>query len=247
MKRLTSEERIKLCQILHNNKYDYSKANFSNVKEKTTVMCPIHGEFKITFDNHYYSKNGCKFCKKDVFDNKTFIKKANAVHNNKYDYSKSYYINSHTKVIIICPIHGEFEQTPNAHIRGQGCPNCKVNSKLENIVETLLIENNIPFIKQKKFQWLGNMSLDFYITDLNVAIECQGKQHFNQGGWTKNFDFEKQIQRDKNKFNLCKQNNINIIYFAEIKQNKPYFSKIFYEKSELLKTIRYLYINKENN
>jgi hypothetical protein len=40
------------------------------------------------------------------------------VHNNKYDYSKVEYINTNSKVKIICPIHGEFEQTPHNHLTG---------------------------------------------------------------------------------------------------------------------------------
>lgn len=60
---------------------------------------------------------------------KMFVEKANNVHFNKYDYSKVDYINSKTKVCIICPIHGEFFQIPNSHIRGHGCQKCKADNK----------------------------------------------------------------------------------------------------------------------
>ena len=53
-----------------------------------------------------------------------FIKKSLLKHGNKYDYSKVEYINSTTKVCIICPIHGEFWQIPSGHVRGYGCPKC---------------------------------------------------------------------------------------------------------------------------
>lgn len=53
-----------------------------------------------------------------------FIEKANKIHNNKYDYSKVDFKNVNTKVKIICPIHGEFEQKPFNHLRGQGCRKC---------------------------------------------------------------------------------------------------------------------------
>ena len=59
-----------------------------------------------------------------------FIEKARGVHGDKYDYSKVNYINSKTKIYIICPIHGEFEQTPSNHLhknKPQGCPKCKKN------------------------------------------------------------------------------------------------------------------------
>ena len=57
-----------------------------------------------------------------------FIEKARSVHGDKYDYSKVNYINSHAKVVIICPIHGEFEQSPNSHLKGSGCPRCCTNN-----------------------------------------------------------------------------------------------------------------------
>lgn len=53
-----------------------------------------------------------------------FIKRAKEVHKGRYDYSKVQYINVRTKVIIICPVHGEFLQTPSAHLKGQGCKQC---------------------------------------------------------------------------------------------------------------------------
>ena len=53
-----------------------------------------------------------------------FIKKAREVHGDKYDYSKVEYNGSFAKVTIICPIHGEFEQTPCSHLRGGGCAKC---------------------------------------------------------------------------------------------------------------------------
>lgn len=53
-----------------------------------------------------------------------FIERARAVHGDKYDYSKVEYVNNSTKVVIICPVHGEFLQTPNKHMQGRGCP-CK--------------------------------------------------------------------------------------------------------------------------
>ena len=53
-----------------------------------------------------------------------FIKKAQAVHGDKYDYSKVEYLNNHTPIIIVCPIHGEYPQRPSNHLRGNGCPIC---------------------------------------------------------------------------------------------------------------------------
>ena len=59
-----------------------------------------------------------------AYNKETFIQKAKEVHGNKYDYSKVVYIDSVTKISIICKKHGEFEQLPVSHLRGFGCKNC---------------------------------------------------------------------------------------------------------------------------
>ena len=53
-----------------------------------------------------------------------FIQRASTIHNNKYLYDKVNYVNTSTKVTITCPIHGDFKQTPNNHLQGQGCQKC---------------------------------------------------------------------------------------------------------------------------
>ena len=53
-----------------------------------------------------------------------FIQKAQAVHGDKYDYSKVNYVNYRTRVLIICPKHGEFLQRPDIHLQGKGCTKC---------------------------------------------------------------------------------------------------------------------------
>lgn len=58
-----------------------------------------------------------------------FIERARKVHGDKYDYSKAQYVNSQTKVCIVCPIHGEFWQTPKNHLQKHGCPMCKAEQQ----------------------------------------------------------------------------------------------------------------------
>ena len=53
-----------------------------------------------------------------------FIRRANEIHKGRYDYSKVEYVNSYTKVCIICPEHGAFMQTPTIHLGGHGCRKC---------------------------------------------------------------------------------------------------------------------------
>lgn len=53
-----------------------------------------------------------------------FIAEAKAIHGDKYDYSKVAYIDTHTKVCVICPIHNEFWTIPCDHLHKHGCPHC---------------------------------------------------------------------------------------------------------------------------
>lgn len=251
-KGFTNEDRKLFCSILHNNKYDYSKSDFSSVTKETTVTCKKHGDFITCYDNHFNSKIGCKYCSCPVRDTESFKKEATMLHDGFYGYRKSEYIDSHTKVVITCPVHGDFEQTPNAHLRGEGCPLCKKKSILEDKVEKLLNDNSIKYIKDKRAKWLitdvgGHSHLDFFIPELNLAIECQGKQHFGEGGWNNKYDFENTIKIDKWKKKQCNLKNINIIYFAEKKfvnkYKNDYLGLIFYDCKELLNYIKYLFKN----
>ena len=76
--------------------------------------------------------------------NKTeeFIQKSKLIHNNKYDYFLVEYINSYTKVKIICPEHGIFEQQPSNHLSKNGCKSCGYKKQTENN-EAFLIKANI--------------------------------------------------------------------------------------------------------
>lgn len=64
-----------------------------------------------------------------IFNKCDFIKKANEVHNNYYDYSEFIYVKSNVKGIIICPNHGSFLQRSNSHLSGSGCKKCKVGRR----------------------------------------------------------------------------------------------------------------------
>lgn len=57
-----------------------------------------------------------------------FLKRATKSHGNKFDYSKANYKNNKTKITIICPVHGEYQQFPQTHIKGKGCPKCHLDT-----------------------------------------------------------------------------------------------------------------------
>ena len=121
---MKKEEFIEKARLIHGDKYDYSLVDYKNNKTKIEIICPIHGVFFQKPNGHLSRKNGCPKC---VGKNKTteeFIEKAKLIHGDKYDYSLVDYKNRRTKIKIICPIHGTFEQFPNDHLNGSGCPEC---------------------------------------------------------------------------------------------------------------------------
>ena len=120
----TTTEFIKEANLIHNNKYDYSKVNYVNNKEKVCIICHKHGEFWQKPDKHLVGQ-GCPSCSKTKKNTTaSFIEKARKVHGDKYDYSKVNYVNNKEKVCIVCPEHGEFFKDPHNHLKGQGCPIC---------------------------------------------------------------------------------------------------------------------------
>ncbi len=108
----------------HDGKYDYSLVEYVNSQTKVKIICPEHGILEQVPANHS-NRYGCSSCggtsKNKLCD---FIKKANSIHNNKYDYSLVEYVNNKTKVKIICHEHGIFEQRPDNHLNGQRCGEC---------------------------------------------------------------------------------------------------------------------------
>jgi len=131
MKKLTTNEFNEKANKTHNYFYDYSLVNYIKSNQHIKIICPKHGVFEQTPNNHLSNK-GCPKC---IGMNKTteeFISEAKLVHVDKYDYSKVNYINSYNKVKIICPIHGNFEQLPFNHLHNNGCVKCSGKNKPTN-------------------------------------------------------------------------------------------------------------------
>lgn len=176
--KITTQDFINKSISIHCNTYDYSKSIYVNSNTKIIIICKEHAQFTQLPYNHY--KYGCgkcgfsnnirnfylqKKCKDD------FIEKAILVHNNRYDYSKSIYINAATKLIIICKIHGEFEQTPNNHLRNRDCPICgdlsRSLTKMSdyNDYYKLFIEKHGNKYDYSKVNWQGSC--------IKIIITCK--------------------------------------------------------------------------
>ena len=180
--KLTTKQFIEKSIKIHGNLYDYSKTNYTGTHNKVIIVCKIHGEFTQTPSNHY--KHKCSKCKNDsnkrnkLLKEKSkneFEKKANIVHNNMYDYTKSIYENA--KLIIICKIHGEFLISPNSHLRGKGCIKCGIirskNFKIKDYEEYYI--KFLEMYKEKNdyslVEWKGSSSY--------IVVICKNHGIFN--------------------------------------------------------------------
>lgn len=114
-----TEEFVAKANIKHNNKYLYSKVNYTTAKVKIEITCKEHGDFLQSPNNHL-SGYGCKKCalQSRTLSQSSFIERSTKIHNNYYDYSISKYIEADSNVEIICPIHGIFSQLASSHLRG---------------------------------------------------------------------------------------------------------------------------------
>jgi very-short-patch-repair endonuclease len=191
------------------NKYDYSLVNFisSNVKVKIK-----YGEIIYEQTPH----NHLKYAPEKVLrkTQEEFINECKLIHDNKYNYDKTIYILDRIKVNITCPEHGNFEQLPNHHKKGVGCPSCN-ESKGEKKISSFLKKNKINFDRQKKFKNCKNiyeLPFDFYIPSKRTCIEFDGKQHFEPLDFFGGLEaFEKLKINDDIKNNFCEDNYINLI------------------------------------
>lgn len=203
---LTTQEIIELFKQAHGNKYDYSKVIYDKAKSKVEIICPVHGSFFQTPQKHIDGQ-GCPKCAgTQKLTTEEFIARSKQVHNSKYDYSQVKYINNHSKIKIICPIHGEFWQMALNHMKGCGCPKCvnrsskdemRINDFLNKYVSTETTVRNV----------IHPYELDIYIPNKRVAIEYDGLYWHND----KNVDNNYHLMKTE----LCEKQGIQLIHIFE--------------------------------
>lgn len=175
------EEFVQKSNAVHKNKYDYSVAekNYTGVRSKVVIVCPIHGKFKQSPGIHLHGV-GCFQCgkmkaaQKRTLTTEEFSSRSKLIHNNFYDYSKTQYIGNKKNVVIVCPKHGEFEQSAGNHFMGKGCPKCvgKISKGEIEVVDFLKslnvkVQTNVRNIIPPK-------ELDIVLPEHKIAIEYNG-------------------------------------------------------------------------
>lgn len=231
------------------------KENIEVVKYHILLKCRLCGETKMYYLHYLLNSKKtikCKFCENF---NKRQNDEATRIINEKcqlLDYTflgfkneYNRYINKKTKLILKCNKCGyvwdttTFDNFINTCIKCRNCTNCW---KMEKEVKYFLDKHNIEYNEQKRFDWLKNkiaLSLDFFLPKYNIAIECQGKQHFQPvdafGGEK---DFLLTRERDKVKKELCEKNNVRLIYFNNENDVKTFLNeKVIRNIRELKKVI----------
>lgn len=218
--KLTKDEFIEKARKVHGDKYDYSKVEYKNSREKVCIICPEHGEFYQNSAGHL-TGYGCPKCGNTRLTVEEFIKRSKKVHGDKYDYSKVEYKNSSTKVCIICKEegHGEFFQIPNDHLRGIGCPRCGGKAKL----------TTVEFIKRAK-EIHGNRydysKVEYKNSTTKICIICPKHGEF--------FQAPRDHLQSKGCFS-CAGKDIDtkrfIEYSHKVHGNKYDYSKVEYKNS----------------
>ena len=134
--RLTPAQFVEKAKERHPDAdYGYAKTAYRNSSTQVTITCPVHGDFEQTPGKHLAGQ-GCRPCgierraKLNTLTQDAFVAKAKEQHPDAgYGYDKVAYTNTDAKVTITCPIHGDFQQTPNDHLTGRGCMPCGIERR----------------------------------------------------------------------------------------------------------------------
>lgn len=165
MAKYTTDQIILQFKKRHGDKFDYSRVEYTHAQIKVKIICRIHGEFEQLVGMHRRGQ-GCAKCMHDGkrHTKEQVVKKFIKIHGSRYDYSLMEYINTDTKINIICHDHGLFEQSPDKHIAGNGCPKCIGRHKT---LEDVLLE--FKNVHGEKYDY---SQLNFIMITKKVKIIC---------------------------------------------------------------------------
>jgi hypothetical protein len=211
IKYLTKEEFIKKARAIHGDKYDYSLVDFKNVRGKIKLI--YNGK---VYEQFAYAHLKGKSPEKAPFKitNKIFKKRSKELFGDLFDYSLVECDGNKNKVKLIHD--GKiYEQVISDHLSGHLPSGLAPKSKGEINIENYLKSNNIKFINQYKINECRNLlplPFDFYLPELNILIEYDGRQHFEPislfGG---NIGLKKRKKNDNIKNKYCEENKIPLL------------------------------------
>lgn len=151
MGRLTQEEIVERFTKANTDGYDLTKIVYKTYDSKVELVCKKHGSFFIS-PAHFLNGKGCRKCGFEKTansrrrDKNSIVEQANNKHGGFYIYDKSEYKDYHTKMIIGCPIHGDFLQSPAKHLSGKGCPECGKLTTGKKAKDRAMLKKPISFV-----------------------------------------------------------------------------------------------------
>ncbi len=219
---LTNSRFINRVKRKFGDRFDCNQVSYTNKYTKVTLICKKHGPFEIVPNNISRTEEPCPICSGIRCDTPTFIEKARKVHGKSYKYNNVQYIDAETSIIIICPKHGSFNQTPHSHLSGAGCPYCS-ETRGERRVSRILEKIGVKYKREVKFngcEYKKPLRFDFFIEEKNTCIEYDGILHYKYvPGVHSTYDnFVESSARDIIKDIYCVNSGINLIRI-------PYYTK----------------------
>lgn len=211
----TNEQFKKEVYDLVKDEYEFLE-EYINAKTKLKIKHNIcNNIYTVTPHDFLDGNHRCPYCSKFRFfklTDKEFNKRVYDLVKDEYVFLEKY-INTNTKIKVrhnIC--NNIYEVRPNDFLNNENrCPYCKI-SKGERRIKEWLDSNNIIYESHFRgfvdCKYKRTLEFDFYLKDLNVCIEYDGKQHFEES-WYGNLDIQQ--KRDKIKDKYCKENNIKLI------------------------------------
>ena len=192
LKTLTpAEDYFAKVREIHGDRYDYGQSVFVRMNAPIMVRCPMHGEFRISANHHYYRKQGCGQCEAEAKRTrivqyrhlsagakiantaKDFFDRCAKVHDGRYTYPEQDYAGAKQKIRVVCPVHGEFQQAAWSHLSGKGCFDCgaadpKWEREVAAYVESLGVE------VQRSVPILDGRHIDVFVAERSIGIELHG-------------------------------------------------------------------------
>jgi hypothetical protein len=155
------------------NRFNYErKSKFIGYKLPIKINCPKHGDFESTPEK-LLSGTRCKLCYRDSRVNTLsyFIERANIIHSNKYDYSKSVYNGFDSRIDIICPEHGLFNQLVKGHLSGKGCKKCVQESQTGTLASVAKYNPKLKYKLYKFIVWSDDLKEVFGKVGLTLDVK----------------------------------------------------------------------------
>jgi hypothetical protein len=227
-KPLDTNSFVSKAKDVHGNKFSYEKTSYTKSTNKVIITCPNHGDFQQVAAKHLIGQD-CIKCshedkqKENASSIEEFISKASKLHQEIYDYTNVVYVNNKTKVKIICKKCKEpFEQRPDSHLIGKGCPKClflgvsnqekEICEFVNSVYDGKVISNTRDVIAPKE--------LDIYLPDKKFAIEYNGLFWHKEDVLHKDYHYNKTLE--------CNKKGIKLFHI---------FSDEWIEKQEIVKSM----------